>query len=323
MKSRSKDLKLYFDSIAIKNGLKRYHRAFKTDFIRSEGIEIHLDVIEIDKNAPTVIFMHGISIYSLCYSELLYKISQAGFNVIGVDSRGHGRSGGKRGDYTINELVFDLKNIVTYAINRFNEEISILGSSLGGIVSFYAAASDERIKSIICHGIAILEEQETFSLMKHPGLVKLISKFGNLVSSLLPASKIPITSYINLKEEHLRYFGNVHEFFKNDPLALDFIRLRSLMSFTYTKLARPVSEIATPIFIIQPEKDSIFSIEASEKILGRLNAKKKLKTYKGRSHNIFINDADIVLPDILNWLNRVHHYKAGSKINEVALEIDE
>ena len=91
----------YFDLIAEKLGEQPYHRHFKAESINSDGLMIHLDIFEHHPKAPNIIMVHGTALYSMCYSEIMYKIGMKGYNVIGVDLRGHGRSDGKRGDYTI------------------------------------------------------------------------------------------------------------------------------------------------------------------------------------------------------------------------------
>jgi alpha-beta hydrolase superfamily lysophospholipase len=297
---------LHYDLLSEQFNLPKYYRRFITDTVHSDGVELHLDIYEYDKNAPTVILVPGTAIYALCYVELMYKIGESGFNVIGMDPRGHGRSGGIRGNYTINELTNDVSNVVSYVLENFNEQVSVLGSSQGGIVAFYAAAKDARIKSVICQSIAILGHPDTLQLTRYQALTKIMSSISGFASAILPHTKIPLSSYIDLKKHKLKYFGDLDNFLKKDPFALNHITLRAMSSLFHTKLAKPLKELETPTFIIQPQQDAIFPVQYIERIFGELNCPKRIKTYKNTSHGILVNDVDLVLPDILNWLYKVH-----------------
>src|SRR5687767_10027666 len=97
----------YFEYITKELGYPPLYQYFTEDCIECDGNKLHLDIYEVGKDAPTIVFIPGTAIYALCYGELLYKLGQAGYNVVGLDPRGHGRSEGARGDYTISELMRD------------------------------------------------------------------------------------------------------------------------------------------------------------------------------------------------------------------------
>ncbi|QKK11517.1 MAG: alpha/beta fold hydrolase [Pseudomonadota bacterium] len=64
-------------------------------------LPIHCEVFASAPAAPLLVFLPGISTYSALYAKMLYRLSQHGFNVVGIDLRGHGHSGGPRGEYTV------------------------------------------------------------------------------------------------------------------------------------------------------------------------------------------------------------------------------
>src|SRR5688572_18240139 len=164
----------YFEFITKELGYPPLYKYFAEDWIECDGNKLHLDIYEVGKDAPTIIFIPGTAIYALCYGELLHKFGENGYNVIGLDPRGHGRSEGIRGDYTIPELMRDVDATITYAITRFNDSISLVGSSQGGILALYMAAKDARVKSVVCQNIADLTAPETLSLVKYPSITRLL-----------------------------------------------------------------------------------------------------------------------------------------------------
>ncbi|MBU4299158.1 lysophospholipase [Patescibacteria group bacterium] len=97
----------------------------------------------VNKEAPTILLLHGLGFHSFEYEELAPILSENGFNCLAFDFRCHGRSEGKRGYWTLQELVDDAKNAVDYAYNRFNDKIGIFGNSLGAIVAVFAAAQSQ------------------------------------------------------------------------------------------------------------------------------------------------------------------------------------
>lgn len=216
----------YFEFITHELGYPPLYKYFTEDWVESDGNKLHLDIYEAGKSAPTLVFIPGTAIYALCYGEFLYKLGQHGYNIVGLDPRGHGRSDGARGDYTFPELMTDIGNAITYAVNRFNEQVSLVGSSQGGILSFYMAAKDERIKSVVCQNIADLSASETLKLVKYPNLTKLLRPL--LMNIGNGKSQVPVTSYIDLEKIKVSYFGNAKAFMETDPLALRSISLRGI-----------------------------------------------------------------------------------------------
>jgi acylglycerol lipase len=91
---------------------------------------------------PAILVFHGITTYSGPYGKLLAEeLARAGFNVFGMDLRGHGMSDGTRGDYPSGErLSKDLCETVAFLKGRFSRVV-VLGHSLGVLSAVVAANS--------------------------------------------------------------------------------------------------------------------------------------------------------------------------------------
>ena len=300
-------LQEYFDHISDTLGYPRSHENFKSDWVISDGLKIHVDVYEHDPYAPTIVFIPGTAIYSLCYGELLHRLGSLGYNIVGFDPRGHGRSEGIRGDYTISEIMTDAGNVVSYAINRFNKNVSLMGSSQGGIVAFYMAARDKRLNSVICQNFADLTAPETLSLARRPRLFKylklLIAKAGNII----PRAQVPITAYIDLDKIPVKYFGSAQKFMESDPLTLKSVSLRALQSLAHTALDEKIENIKVPVMVLQGTADSIFPVEYTKAIFDRLTCRKKMSLFPGKSHAVLHEDIEGVVPEIKKWLDEIYH----------------
>ena len=79
-----------------------------------------------------ILIFHGITAYSEPYGKLIAEeLAAAGFDVFGLDLRGHGRSDGVRGDYPSGERwKQDLAETTAFLKSRF-PSVVVLGHSLG------------------------------------------------------------------------------------------------------------------------------------------------------------------------------------------------
>ncbi len=305
----------YFDYIAETVGFPRVHEYFKSDTVISDTLKLHVDVYEHDANAPTIVFIPGTAIYGLCYGDLLYKLGQTGYNIVSFDPRGHGQSEGVRGDYSITDIMKDAENVITYAINRFNSKVNLMGSSQGGIVAFYMAAKDERLNSVICQNFADLGAPETLQLARHPRLFKYIKLLIARHGHRLPNVQIPVTSYIDLEKIPVKYFGSAKVFMETDPLTLKTVSLRALQSLAHTVMVKPVEQIKVPVMVLQGTADSIFPVAYTQKIFDKITSKKKFSLFPNRSHAVLHEDADAVIPEINAWLQEIYHVSFQHQLN--------
>ena len=279
-----------------------------TDLPR-EDFNLKLYLYPSSPEDPTVVFIPGTSVYAMLYGEFMYKLSQQGFNVLGYDCRGHGLSGGKRGSYTLKSLVEDTMEVVTYAIERFNQKVAVSGSSQGGILAFYTAAADPRLKSAICHNILAPDEPDNARLTRNPAVYSKITSLLPYTKSLiervqiLGEMRIPVTAYLNLKAESSKYFTDLYEFFRSDPLIVRYISLNALISLATTELARPVEGIETPIMVIHSGLDNIFPEDYIRRVFERLTCKKKLLYLPDTPHLVMTDYVDKIMEGVISWLN--------------------
>lgn len=107
----------------------------RTLFLRRWGESNRSDVV--------LLVFHGITAYSEPYGKLLgEELASAGFPVVGLDLRGHGRSDGRRGDLPGPErLALDLRETVAHLRRRYARVI-LLGHSLGVITAAHAYTLD-------------------------------------------------------------------------------------------------------------------------------------------------------------------------------------
>lgn len=297
------ELSSYFDGLFELIGLPGLREEIEEDWLENDGLRLHLDLFLSEPSDPALVFFPGTSLYALVYAEFMHKMRLQGFNVVGIDPRGHGRSDGRRGSYTIDGLVRDARAATSYCIERFGDRVAIAGSSQGGVVSFYSAAADERLKAAVCHNIAVLDDIDSMRLTRSP-------RFSLFAMRLLPLAritpniKIPISSYLDLKAEVMKFGGRADEFIKRDPLATPSITLGALASLASTPLPCRPDEIKVPVMVVHSERDNIFPLDYIRKIYDRLTCEKEFLLLKDRPHLVMTDYVDEVIPSVTKWLNR-------------------
>ncbi len=294
----------YYDVFTKQHGIPPYHHQFIFDEVYSDNYRIHLDILFHDKGAPTVVFIPGTAGYSLLFGQVLYKIFEKGYNVVGIDPRGHGRSEGERGDYEFNDIVENILSVVTYCRNKFNNKIALLGCSQGGIAAFYACCRDTNITTAICQPFADLGSKGIFRLTPYPTLFGALNNIGQSVVKRFPNYKIPITSYLPLDRERVPYYGTAKRYTEIDPWAITHVRLKTITSLCYTPLPCKIEEVKTPICVLQGASDRVFPLSYTEFLYNKLTCEKELIVLKGLHHGLFFEAPDRVVQSFLPWLDK-------------------
>src|SRR5204863_31626 len=78
------------------------------------------------------------------------RLCDEGFNVVAIDRPGHGLSEGRRGDCSIDQILDLVEASVAYARRRFGGPVALAGSSLGGIIGWYALTREPDVEAVVC-----------------------------------------------------------------------------------------------------------------------------------------------------------------------------
>ena len=295
-------LRKYFKETMIRRGADVDFDRFEIANTQNDGNRLHMDVIGVKEGKPTVVFIPGTSVYGLTFANFLAALADKGYNVVSVDPRGHGRSEGLRGSYTVPELVSDARAAVRYAKERFNGPVFIAGSSQGGVAAFYTAAADESLAGAICHNAADLADPGNFELTARPGIAKMLRPITLGLAKLMPELPINVARYYALLSKGDQA---VKDRMAADPLSIKVIRLKALASLTSCELERPVEQMKTPILLLHGGDDTIFPQAFMERLFERLQGKKSLKIYDGHSHFLVTEEVDTIMPDISAWIDEL------------------
>ena len=230
--------------------------------IHSTGVPIHMDVYpHPDPGAPVVIFNHGAAGYCRLFVALALSYHERGYTVVLPDQRGQGFSGGGRGDYTISECVQNVVDAAHWARKRFGTPVFMAGGSVGGALTYYAAAAGAPVRAITClnlfdfgNGTDGLGVSRLGSLARYRPMVSVL-KAGMALVKPLPWPKIPfkwLGVFEKLMDERDALFQSQWD---ADPVPPRLVTFRSLESNLSSSPAIPFEENQVPTLVINQSLD--------------------------------------------------------------------
>jgi len=123
------------------------------EFVSHRRTRVHLELHEAGPADPTVVLTHGIGAHARLYTPLAARLREHGLNAVIVDRPGHGLSEGRRGDCPVERALDVLEEAVRFARARYAGPVVLGGSSLGGVLAWYALAREPDVDAAFCHFI--------------------------------------------------------------------------------------------------------------------------------------------------------------------------
>ncbi|MHA1984604.1 MAG: alpha/beta hydrolase [Candidatus Hodarchaeales archaeon] len=204
-----------------------------------------------------ILILHGITAYSEPYSEIAELLMRTGYQVFGLDLRGHGLSDGNRGDYPSKKhLLSDLKVTIETFKSEYDNLI-ILGHSLGIVTGM------EILNNFpdMIDGIIFLSGARQVRPGAYPK------------KSRLRTIKIILFSIIAPKKPVIKYYreGMVG---LDDPLFNFKYSLRFLRVLDSRKMEMP-EKIKIPLLFGLGDQDELFSVDDAKSFFEEFPAKEK------------------------------------------------
>lgn len=258
-------------------------------------LPLHCELYQHAPDAPTIIFLPGIGTYSQLYCELLSRMSERGFNIVAVDIRGHGFSGGPRGGYRVGEVIADIQQLLDWLQLRFGGPFGIYGCSIGSKLGLAVAERDSRIQALLCHTLFLNElPPDIFHFMGWNSLY-----FSNLFT---PQMKINLRLFVDI--DNLLKHNPMGKYADRDPvLVWDYpvYTLHSIYSYPSSILRQP---LALPSAIITGDKDQILSLGYARNLINRSVQPFELIVIKDGSHMLPFDHIEETLEASCDWFER-------------------
>ncbi|MFU8802678.1 MAG: lysophospholipase [Bradymonadaceae bacterium] len=243
-----------------------------------------------------VALMHGYGEHSGRYSHVATALVRAGYNVMAIDARGHGRSTGIRAHVgRFHDYVSDLAILKRKIEGRWPHlPLFVFGHSNGGLIALrYALTHPTRVKGFIVTsplcGIAVkVNPVKAFA--------------GDVMSRLRPSFALPS----GLAPEAVCKNPRVVEHYSSDPLVLSDATARwftEVNATTDDTLAR-AREIDQPFLWLISGDDRVVDSACAERLFHKLGSRdRELEIYPDLYHEILNEEAwEDILRRIVSWM---------------------
>lgn len=244
-------------------------------------------------NRNGIVMMHGLGEHCGRYAHVARFFNDCGWSVRAYDHRGHGRSGGARGDVRDAEAVLhDAKLVVDDFAQQFDAPPLLLGHSMGGLFAArFATAALSPLRGLILSSPALA--------IPMSGAQKLLL---TMLGTIAPGLGVPN----GLQTRYLSHDPAVEAAYKKDPLVHSRITPRLLRSMlSYVEYAQShASALGIPTLMVVAGDDHLVDAAGSDAFFSHLRpGVGTMHRYANYYHEIF-NEAGKarVFDDVRNWL---------------------
>ena len=231
--------------------------------ILSTGVKIHIDAYERpEPDAPVLQFNHGGGGYSRLFIPLALTLYDSGYTTIFPDQRGQGLSEGDRGDFTIGQFMENIVDVARWASSKYVGSLFMAGGSLGGALTYYAAAAKAPVCAIICHNLYNFgDPRDTLAMSRFPfvnrmpGAPTLIASVIRWIAQVFPWIKVPFILLGRFEKMVDARVQGFYDLWRRDPYPIKAVSLRYIVSTFSTPPALPFQRSPVPILVINQSRD--------------------------------------------------------------------
>lgn len=273
-------MKTYESTWTDKQGLKFYSKGWEPDTAPKAAVAL----------------VHGLGEHLGRFAHVGEAFSKAGYALMGIDLRGHGRSDGPRGHTpSIEAFMQDIDLLLEHVHARYPGLPTFLyGHSLGGIlVLSYGLRRKPDLKGVIATspGLHTALEQQPAKIMMSKAL-----------GGIAPTLSIPS----GLATSGLSHDPQVQQAYLSDPLVHDKVTLGfgKAMLGAITWALQHASEFPLPLLLMHGTDDQIAFPSSSQEFAAALADKATLVLWKGLYHETHneLNKAE-VLQTSIQWMD--------------------
>ena len=261
------------------------------------GLPLHYQAWEPDaKPRAVVALVHGLGEHVGRHAPLGEQLVRAGYALMGFDLRGHGRSGGLRGDAPSYATLLDDIDLLMDWVRTSHPRVPVFiyGHSLGGGLALnYVLRRAARVRGVIASS---------------PWL-RTVVKLSPL-QAFLARTVAPIFPTLRQKWGQpavLSRDAEVGPAFERDPLTHGLISARMYLECVREGewALEHASEFPAPLLLMHGTADRLTSWEASREFARRVGRKATWRKWDGSYHELHNEpEGRYVISVIVNWIKR-------------------
>ena len=265
----------------------------------ADGLDLYVRRWETEGVAHqwTFVVLHGLGEHSGRYQHFAEWFAPRGATVYAMDHRGHGRSGGRRGDApSLSALLEDIDQVVVRARNESGGPLILIGHSFGGLLAIaYALRHPDHIDRAI------------FSAPLLKLKVK-VPAWKRGLGTVLPKVAPRMSLSNEVDADVLSHDPENGRAYRSDPLVHDRITA-GMYGDTIARsdeLIDRAAELRVPFLLLHGRDDQIVDPSGSQRFFARATAPDRaFCLYPGLYHEIFNElEKERVFQDVESWLTQ-------------------
>lgn len=239
-----------------------------------------------------VCLLHGVAEHSGRYEHVGAALAGRGFEVVAVDHRGHGRSGGRRGHVDRWSQYLDDVDDQMAEIRGLGLPVVMLGHSLGGLMALSYCVEGRPAPDLL----AVSAPALGYALDRPRQFLRLA---GPVLASLAPTATVGINRDLSL----LATDPEVAAEAASDPLwnrevtiSLGWQVLRAAV-----RTRACLDHLEVPVLCVHGRDDHLVPAAASEILASAAGAERRV--YEGLRHEVFNEPTGLnVLAEVIDWI---------------------
>jgi alpha-beta hydrolase superfamily lysophospholipase len=241
-----------------------------------------------------VVLVHGRGEHSGRYLHVAEAFAARGLKLIGLDLRGHGRSGGKRGDVPSYDALLDDVDTVVHSVRANGTPLFLFGHSMGGQIALNYLIDREPP----CRGAIIASPYLRLAFRPERWRLLVAHAIRWFWPSLTMQTTLP-WSRLSRDHEHLASFPDLD--LMHDSISL---RMYDAVKRGAERAFLRAAQLRVPLLLLHGAEDSVTSVDATREFYAAAGAKDKtLAIFPGMLHETHNEvDRERVLVAISDWI---------------------
>lgn len=268
---------------------------FQSRPVSGSGVDLWLGSARVPGPVRAeVLLTHGLGEYASKYEHVAAYLAERGLRLHAYDLRGHGRSGGRKGDARRYELLLEDLDRVREALPREGRPLFLMGHSLGAQITLRYLLS----RKVECRGAVIASPW--LRLVIRPRWWR--RWLARTALWLWPAARQPTDfdpAQLSRDLEHLRSLANPE---------LGYHRISARLFFAIeaagVEVLAQAGRLSAPVLLLHGGDDPITSVEATRELYERAgSADKRLRVFPESRHEMHNDlDRERVLGEVAAWI---------------------
>jgi pimeloyl-ACP methyl ester carboxylesterase len=274
------------------------------------GFQGEADLYENAKDAPTIVFIHGIGLYARFCAPICYNMYERGYNVLAINLPGHFNADNK-GHFPISDCIATIKDAVDYMRRHYNDEVFLAGGSFGGALSYYAAAAGVKVKALVSYSIFDMSNRKFVkSYAKERKWLGALRHILQVLCQIVPHKKITMRKIFGKGVFRRGYPENWEGFnmFREDTNLTSALTVKTYADLAKCRPAKKYHEFDdVPIRVIYPTRERLFDADLMKKAYDQIKAIKDLVILEQDHWPVYEQQIRQTANAICDWFDKWLH----------------